>query len=122
MHELSLARSLLDEVDAIAARHPGSHVTEVRVSVGRLSGVEPSLLACAVQRLFPERGHGRARLVVDSAELLACCERCAGQFVVRDLVLRCPVCRGGRVRILRGDALVLESVQLCGAEGPESDE
>ncbi len=119
MHEVSLARALLEQVDAIAAEHPGSMVEEVRVSVGVLSGIEPEMLNGAVQRLLTEHGHLRARLVVECVDLLVRCGSCGQQFEVRDLVFRCRSCGGGRVQVLRGDCLVLESVQLSAAEGPE---
>lgn len=120
MHEVSLARALLEQVNAIAADHPGSIVEEVRVSVGVLSGIEPALLDGAAKRLFFEHGHLRARLVVESVDLLVRCSGCGESFEVRDLVFRCPSCDGGRVQVLRGDSLVLESVQLCVAEEPEA--
>ncbi|MCL6503121.1 MAG: hydrogenase maturation nickel metallochaperone HypA [Pirellulales bacterium] len=116
MHEVSLARALVQQVRAIAAQHPGCHVTEVRVSVGPLSGVEPALLASAAQRLFAEHGHPQARLVVQWVELLARCRCCGQQFEVPDLVLRCPGCGAGQVQVMRGDALRLETVQLAEAE------
>lgn len=120
MHEVSLARALLEQVNAIAADHPGSIVEEVRVSVGVLSGIEPALLDGAAQRLLLEHGHVRARLVVELAEVLVRCGSCGEVFEVRDLVFRCPACGGSRVQVLRGESLVLESVQLCGAEEPEA--
>jgi hydrogenase nickel incorporation protein HypA/HybF len=119
MHELSLARALLQQVDAIAALHPGHEVAEVCVSLGPLAGVEPALLADAAQRLLPEHGHVRAKLCLREVDLLARCAACGVSFEVRHLVFRCPACGGGRVQIERGDALVLQAVQLVAAGEPE---
>jgi hydrogenase nickel incorporation protein HypA/HybF len=105
MHERSLVQSLLKQVDAIRRQHDAKHVSEVRVEVGPLSGVEPLLLAAAFEQL------AGAKLTIDEVALLAECQSCGREFELNDFDFHCPSCRGN-VRVTRGDEFLLVSVSL----------
>lgn len=111
MHERSLVKALLKQVEEIRGQHDAAHVTEVRVEVGPLSGVEPLLLAMAFEQLASECPAAGANLVIDEVALLAECDSCHYAFDVTDFVFRCPTC-GGNVRVKRGDKFQLVSVSL----------
>jgi Zn finger protein HypA/HybF involved in hydrogenase expression len=48
MHELGIASSILDSVQAVAERHPGTRITKVGVRVGEISAVDPGSLQSAL--------------------------------------------------------------------------
>ncbi len=54
MHELGLARDLVDEVDAAACRQGARRVVGVKAILGALSGVSPEHL----RQHFAEAAHG----------------------------------------------------------------
>ena len=111
MHEQSLIKSLLTKVDAIRRQHDAEHVTEVRVEVGPLSGVEPLLLTNAFEQFAPASTAIGATLVIDEVSLLARCDLCSCEFELSDFIFRCPTCNGN-VKVLRGDEVQLVSVSL----------
>ena len=111
MHEQSLVRNLLRQVDQIRRDNDAERIVEVRMEMGPLSGVEPSLLASAFDQLGCEDTVKSASLVIDQVELLAECGSCSEQFEVRGFYFRCPLC-GGNVKVIRGDQLQLVSVSL----------
>ncbi len=111
MHERSLVIALLTQVEEIRRQHGDAQVSEVRVEVGPLAGVEPILLASAFDLLAPESMAAGAQLVIDEVPLLAECDACGREFEVHNFVFRCPTC-AGNVRTTRGDALQLVSVSL----------
>lgn len=115
MHERSLIHALLRQVDSIRCQHDAVSVTEVRVEVGPLSGVEPLLLATAFEQLAPRNNAAGAKLFIDEVRLLAKCNSCNREFEVEDFVFLCPMCGGG-VRVVRGDELQLVSVSLQSRE------
>ena len=118
MHEQSLVRALLNQVDAVRLQHDGRTVSEVRVEMGPLSGVEPLLLATAVEQLVSESSAAGATLVIDEVPLLAECASCRQEFTVRDYVFRCPTC-DGNVKVTRGDEFQLVSVSLQSSDSPQ---
>ena len=110
MHEQSLVRNLLRQVDQIRRENSAQRVVEVCVEIGPMSGVEPLLLSSAFDQLRCD-DMAMARLVIDQVDLLAECGLCDEQFEVRNFCFRCPTC-GGNVRVIRGDELQLVSVSL----------
>lgn len=129
MHEQSLVKMLLQQVETIRLKNSAGsvkeapteeiRVEEIRVEVGPLSGVEPTLLHSAYERLT-EAEPSRARLVIDEVPLTAQCKECDQEFEVQEFVFQCPRCQGN-VRVTRGDQMQLASVSLVigHAEGRE---
>jgi hydrogenase nickel incorporation protein HypA/HybF len=115
MHEQSLVRSLLRQVVDIRRQNAGEQVTEVRVQLGPLSGVEPFLLTSAFDQLATEFDLAGSNLVIDEVTLFARCKSCDHEFEVDGFVFRCPKCNGN-VKITRGDDFQLTSVTLRGNE------
>ena len=111
MHEQSLVKALLKQVDAIRRQHGAEQVAEVRIEVGPLSGVEPLLLIAAFKRLAPRSPAKAAMLVIDQVDLMAECKSCKQQFQIKNFDFRCPTC-GNNVRVIRGDEFQLVSVSL----------
>ena len=50
MHELSVCRALMDELEAVADRHRSRRVVRIHLRVGPLSGIEPGELIKAIHR------------------------------------------------------------------------
>ncbi len=111
MHEQSLVGNLLKQVDEIRSQHNAQRVTEVRVELGPLSGVEPLLLASAFELLKPDTPAANAKLVIDEVQLLAQCESCHNQFEINDFVFHCPTC-DGNVKVVCGDQFCLVSISF----------
>jgi len=112
MHEASLIKTLLEQVDRLAKEHAAVAVEEVRVRIGPLSGVEPMLISAAFERLAP----AGAKLVIEEVALTARCRDCAESFELQRFRFRCPVCQSAAVDVVEGDGFVLESVTMRHAE------
>lgn len=111
MHEYSLMRSLLKQVLLLVETHQAIGVQEVELSVGALSGVEPSLLAPAFHELSQETAAAQARLTIKLVPLEGVCEQCQGITRIEALRFLCSAC-GGKLRVLRGEELRVERVTL----------
>lgn len=119
MHERSLMRALLRQVESLVEEHDGTGVDEIRVQLGPLSGVEPLLLASAFDELSGDGIARGARLSINEVPLAARCLDCGLDFELDAARFRCPVCTSGRTRIKQGDGLVLESVTIVANEQTE---
>jgi hydrogenase nickel incorporation protein HypA/HybF len=117
MHEASLVRSLLRQVEELAQRHGARRVTGVRVTVGEFSGVEPDLLVAAFERQIKGTPLDGTRLLLERVELAAQCTACGHEFSVERFDFTCPNCRlPGAGKMTRGEELMLESLELEAAE------
>jgi hydrogenase nickel incorporation protein HypA/HybF len=112
MHEMSLVRSLLAQVEELVASNGGGTLRRVRVQVGPLSGVEPALMASAWDQLFSSEANGAATLEIEHVPLVARCRPCDRAFRPVRFRFRCPVCGGGETDVVSGDGVILHSIVL----------
>ena len=87
MHEFSLVRSLLEQVERIVTEQGGRAAVEVRVEIGPLSGVEPLLVKEAFSQLSVD-----TTLIIDEVPLMASCHSCAREFELKEFRFACPHC------------------------------
>jgi len=110
MHEYSIVQSLIGRVEAEARARRATAVHKLRVSLGELSGVEPTLLATAWETFRERTICAAADLELRSIPAQWACPHCE-LSIARGAPLRCADC-GGPARLLHGDELVLESIVL----------
>jgi len=112
MHELSLVRSLLQQVEEIACAERASGVEYVCVALGPLSGVEPLLIRSAFEQLAPATAAAGAELVVDEIPLTVLCLDCGALFDAADFRFHCPECGSPQTRVVSGEEFRLMSVTI----------
>jgi hydrogenase nickel incorporation protein HypA/HybF len=116
MHEFSLAKTLIGQVDRLRQEHAGARVISVCVEVGELSGVELELLQSAFGVLTAESPLRGTNLELQAVPLVAHCDACGHEFQVRRFTFRCSKCDDTRLTLLRGEHLVLREVTLEGMD------
>jgi hydrogenase nickel incorporation protein HypA/HybF len=110
MHEASLTRALIRQVEAIATQHDAARIVEVSVSVGDFAGVEPELLQVAFERQIAETPLCGVRLNLARVPLEGVCSQCMSEFLIESFRFACPCCESSRVTVVRGEEMILESV------------
>jgi hydrogenase nickel incorporation protein HypA/HybF len=120
MHELSISNAMLHQVALLVVQHGASGVSEITLRLGPLSGVEPELLRAAYLHSRAETVAAHADLVIVDVPIRILCQRCAavGDARCRPLRLACEACGSDDTRLLGGDEMLLESVQLTFKESP----
>jgi len=114
MHELSVCLALLECVERIAAESGGREVLAIHVRIGPLSGVEPDLLRNAYPLAAVGTVAAAATLELTSADLIVRCTQCGEESVVVVNRLLCAHCGNFRTRVVSGDELLLQRVELGG--------
>jgi hydrogenase nickel incorporation protein HypA/HybF len=109
VHELSIAESVIETITTRIGSRP---VHEVRLEVGRLSGVSADSLRFCIELAASGTGVAGAELVIDEPPGEAHCATCGEDFLVDDLVLLCR-CGSSDVRVLRGEELRILSVEVA---------
>ena len=104
MHELSIADSIL----AIAREHAGERrLAAVRVQVGHLRQVVPCALAFAFELLAPG-----VELEIVEVPAAGRCRECGADTPLPVFPLTCARCGGLDVEIVRGEELLVESLEV----------
>jgi hydrogenase nickel incorporation protein HypA/HybF len=112
MHERSLIRALLRQVEDVAAEHPGSHIQTIRVRVGEFSGVQPELLASAYYDLIENTPFRGAALDMEQVPLEGCCDQCGNCFRIERFNFQCNQCGSLRVTLSGGEEMLLDSITM----------
>jgi hydrogenase nickel incorporation protein HypA/HybF len=112
MHELSIARNVVEIADDIVREARAKRCTVVRVRVGVLSGVAPEALAFCYEAATRGTRLEGSRLVVDSAPLVLRCPMCTRETEVPDVQLACPTCGTATADLTGGRELTVESVEV----------
>jgi hydrogenase nickel incorporation protein HypA/HybF len=107
MHEYSLVQALILDVERHLRGRAGA-VRRVRVRMGALCGVDPELLATAYDTFRPHTVCDGATLELTRIPALWSCPQCRRQIAAGERLQCC----GGPARLVQGDDLVLEQLEL----------
>jgi hydrogenase nickel incorporation protein HypA/HybF len=116
MHELSVCLALMQQVERIAREHAATRVERIRLRIGPLSGVEAELLRQAFPLASDATVAAGAELVIEPAAVVVQCANCEAQSEVPPNRLLCLSCGDFRTRLVSGDEMLLESLELVTGE------
>ena len=110
MHEYSIVRALLEQVETEADKHEAVEVSRIQIRVGELAGVDPQLLQTA-WNLFREGTRcAGASLDIVAEPVRWSCPRCQA-VIETGQTLRCAACEVP-AHLAAGDALILERIEM----------
>ena len=122
MHERSIAMALLKQVEACVAAEGAARVAEIHVQLGPLAGVEPLLLRGAFEEVARKSIAAGAVLRLEEVALTARCLDCDSAFEVLQFRFRCPNCSSGKIRVIQGESVMLESIQVVDCAAAVAEE
>ncbi len=102
MHELSLAEGILQIIEDAALRQSFSRVTEVRLEIGALSGVEIEALDFCLDVVLRGSVAEGARLVLEPVPGRGYCLACGETVTVHARYDACPGCGSYQVQATGG--------------------
>ena len=102
MHEMSLAEGILQIVEDAAGKQGFKRVTEVRLEIGALAGVEPDALTFCLDVVFKGSVAEGARVELESLPGQGFCLACAETVPVAALYDACPKCGSYQVQATGG--------------------
>lgn len=109
MHELSLCRSIAE----VAVRHAdGRRVASVRVRVGHLRQVVPATLVGCFAVVAAQSQLAGAVLEVVEVPAQLRCRACGAVTRLERFELRCGECGGSDLKVIAGQELLVESLEL----------
>ena len=113
MHELAVAQSIVDAVEARAAECNATRVKGVRLKIGEASGiVTDSLTFCFEMLVSLDPTLEGAQLVIDTVPHRALCRHCAKEFSVINFVAQCPTCKEWSSEIVSGTELQILEMEI----------
>ncbi len=114
MHELAIARSLIDLASRHAAAAGAGRVFRLRCRIGAMRQIDDAFMQGAFEAARVGTACADAELLIDKPPMQARCQACHKIFVVRDWHWTCPSCSGEGELLEGGDELELVSIDAGG--------
>jgi hydrogenase nickel incorporation protein HypA/HybF len=112
MHELSIALSMIEEIEEQQEKHGGATVETVFVRIGVLSGVDPQALRFAYELACEGTALAKSRLEIESVALVVHCPSCDSNHSPDPQHIVCPRCLTPEQKILEGRELEVRALEL----------
>ena len=111
MHEMSIAASLLDTVQAESARR-GAHVVTLGIRIGELAGVDAESLRFCFDALVKDSDLAPLALAIDPLPWRHRCRKCAHEFAIAEYRTECPQCGAGDTELISGNELEFAYLEI----------
>ncbi|OGV49041.1 MAG: hydrogenase maturation nickel metallochaperone HypA [Lentisphaerae bacterium GWF2_52_8] len=112
MHELSLAESLLLQVEKILRREKAKRVLSVTVQLGPLAGVEQEPFEFAFNALCEDSLAKGASLTIEKMPVKIFCSACQKESGAKLPLINCGHCGGSEVKIVGGKEFLFKSMEI----------
>jgi hydrogenase nickel incorporation protein HypA/HybF len=112
MHEVAVCRQLLEQVAALALRHPKAAARRVVVEVGALAEIEPQRMMKTFSVLRPATVAHGATLALEFWSPRMRCGECGAELEDPARGGRCPECRQSRTLLVNADEFLLKRVEF----------
>ena len=114
MHEVSIALGMVDELMKIAQKNNAKKVTNIKLKIGKLSGIVTDSLRFAFDAIKLQHPLlSSAQILIDEVPLTYECSDCKTTFNTDDLYFpSCPNCESYNLKILSGEEQHIENVEV----------
>ncbi|MDR3748544.1 MAG: hydrogenase maturation nickel metallochaperone HypA [Acidobacteriota bacterium] len=112
MHELGIASSILECVQAEAARRPNSRITKVGVKIGELAAVDCDALQFGFEVLVKDTEWEPVALELECVPRMQRCSKCAYDFRMTEFDPSCPLCGDFSTRCISGEELDIAYMEV----------
>lgn len=104
--------SVREIVEDAAAQNGATKVNTVNIVVGEFSSVSVEALEFAMDVAKKESVFEAANIVIRQVKTVLKCADCGAETEMEDFVFSCGRCRSGAVRIISGDRMYVESIDI----------
>lgn len=113
MHELAIAQSIVEAVEAKAVECQATRVKSVRLKIGEASGVVADSLTFSFEMLtnFEPTLVG-AQLLIETTPHRAWCRSCEREFAIVNYVAQCPNCQTWSADVISGTELQILDMEI----------
>ena len=114
MHELSIARRIIEIAEQEMQRQKLDRLSEIGLKLGVLSGIDRQALDFSFEAATTGTTLENTSLAIELVPLTGQCSACRHEFDIHDFTFVCPVCGSGDISVTSGQEL--EITHLVGDE------
>ncbi|MBI5573396.1 MAG: hydrogenase maturation nickel metallochaperone HypA [Elusimicrobia bacterium] len=112
MHELGIAKDLLDIVLLKAKENHLNKITKISLMLGEASGIEEDFLRHSlIDHLLSGTIAENCYLEISKEDVKAKCKKCSTEFEPSEMIFDCPSCKSKEIEILSGKDVYVASIE-----------
>ena len=112
MHELSIASSLLDLCLEKAAEAKAVKITNIKLKIGKLSGVVVHFLKEAFEAIKTGTIAEKSGFEYFLQDVKIFCGSCQKESLLKKNIFKCPLCESIDIKVTDGEDLILMNLEL----------
>lgn len=114
MHEVSIALGMIDELKRIARENNATKITDVKLKIGRMTGIVTDSLIFAFDAIKLEHPLlSSAVISIEEVPLVYECIECGKAFQSDDAYFpSCPGCNSYKMKVISGEEQYIENVEI----------
>jgi hydrogenase nickel incorporation protein HypA/HybF len=112
MHELSVANSIISSLEKLKTEKGFEFLSRVKISIGRLSGVNAESLRFALESLRKDTLLESAVLEIYEKDLRIKCNLCGAETDVQQFDFKCSGCNASDYDIVSGNTLEISEIEV----------
>ena len=112
MHELAMVRSICDVINEQIKEHDVKRVTQVRLVVGELTGVEDMTMKLCFEMYVEATPLEGAELAIQRIPVKVRCRVCGHEYETKIPFSECPICGNKSMKIISGNELYIDSLEV----------
>ena len=112
MHELSIAKSIVEIAEAEVKKASAQRVEEIQLDIGKLAGVEYDALDFVWEAAVSLSVLSQAKRIINQIPGRGKCVECTIEFEMNNLFDACPECQQYFNEILQGKELKIKSLTI----------
>jgi hydrogenase nickel incorporation protein HypA/HybF len=112
VHEMAIARGIVDIAVAAATREGAQRITRINVVAGELRGIVPLQMTFCFSVVAEGTIASDALLNLELTPIKARCRQCDHTFIVEDHNYVCPDCHGQEVQTVAGMELRVRDIEV----------
>ncbi len=105
MHELGIALEIIKSVEAERLERDMKQISEIGVSVGALSSIDPESLRFCFDASKKDTALMDTQLEIEYVAVEGKCNSCARNFKVEDFIFICPSCGSTDIEVEKGEEM-----------------
>ncbi|HPZ08081.1 MAG TPA: hydrogenase maturation nickel metallochaperone HypA [Candidatus Eremiobacteraeota bacterium] len=112
MHELSLTHDMLAIAIKQGERYKAKKILSLKLKIGALTMLDPECFKFYFEQFSKDTIAEGALLVFEKVDIQIECKSCGITSNVKDFMMLCPLCYSPNVKLLSGQEILLEDIEV----------
>ena len=112
MHELSIAKSIVDIIQEEMGQHGAKILKSVHLNIGEMSAIMQDSLSFCFEVITADTQLEGARLIMETIPLKGYCHACDREFKIKNYAFVCPLCESSKIDTIAGQDLSIVAIAV----------